>query len=257
MPAVGDRSDEVGWDGARQPDDTQEIERVAPAGYRGRRRRGGTDAAPAEPLIEEAAGRGGRVLMTAAAVSVLLLVLTVWIRWPRDDGHASPRYQGPEVAETFPDGENQPAGPSTGSSASRSPGPTGKPSPTRSPTFTPVTVQAESATLRGKTAKAVCGTCSGGRKVRLIGAGPANDVTFTVKAPAAGPRRLAVTYELSGAREFQISVNGVSTRLPLTGSSWSTPATAWLSITLKAGSNTIRFFNDTADAPDLDKIAVS
>jgi alpha-L-fucosidase len=45
--------------------------------------------------------------------------------------------------------------------------------------------------------------------------------------------------------------------VPLTGSSWSAPATASITVSLTAGGNTIKFFNNTAYAPDLDKITVS
>jgi alpha-L-fucosidase len=45
--------------------------------------------------------------------------------------------------------------------------------------------------------------------------------------------------------------------VPLTGTSFSTPATTTIPVTLNAGANSIKFFNDSAYAPDLDKISVN
>ena len=62
---------------------------------------------------------------------------------------------------------------------------------------------------------------------------------------------------LDGSRSFFVSVNGgPATELALTGTSWDVPANATITVPLRAGSNTIRFFNDTANAPDLDRIAL-
>jgi hypothetical protein len=47
---------------------------------------------------------------------------------------------------------------------------------------------------------------------------------------------------------------GTAVELPLTGSSWSAPATATITVSLAAGNNTITFFNNSAFAPDLDRI---
>src|SRR6266540_1730181 len=228
MPAGGEWRDNVaGWSGGPRPDDTRPTEEFSPLNYRGRRRVEGPmpevmagpprQAVPRPvrpaPVSVPATGpetepRGGRVLLTAAIVCVLLLVLTVWVRWPRDSGNAAPPDNGAEATETVPDdfgAGNPAAGPST----SRSPRPSGKPTPGtgRTPTpsaslspspstFTlqPVTVEAESAALAGSAARASC----------------------------------------------------------------STPATsAPVTISLKQGSNTIRFYNNTTDAPDLDAIRIS
>jgi hypothetical protein len=117
--------------------------------------------------------------------------------------------------------------------------------------------EAETGTLAGAAASAGCSTCSGGAKVRFIGNGTANTATLTVNAAAAGSRQLRITYELSGSRSFFVSVNGgTATEVALTGTSWSAPATATTTITLAAGSNTVRFFNTGAWAPDLDRIDI-
>ena len=122
----------------------------------------------------------------------------------------------------------------------------------------PSTIQAESAALSGAAAVATCSTCSGGAKVRFIGGSAANFVTFTVTAATAGNHQLTIGYEVSGTRDFFVSVNGgAATDVPATGTSWSTPATVAMTVPLNAGSNTIRFANPTANAPDLDYITVS
>ncbi len=75
---------------------------------------------------------------------------------------------------------------------------------------------------------------------------------------AAGSHTVTITYLLSGSRSFYVSVNGgADTQLALTGTSWSTPVTTTLTVQLKAGSNSIKFHNDSAYAPDLDVISVS
>jgi hypothetical protein len=122
------------------------------------------------------------------------------------------------------------------------------------------TVEAEAAgnTLAGAAAVATCSTCSGGAKVRFIGNSAANYETVdNVNVGAAGSRSLTITYEVSGTRTFFVSVNGAAaSQVSLTGTSWSTPASATTTVSLNAGNNTIKFFNDTGYAPDLDKISI-
>ena len=79
--------------------------------------------------------------------------------------------------------------------------------------------------------------------------------------PRAGAYQMTITYELGQPqRTFYLSVNG-GTGAPVTVTSnitdWSTPLTATVSVTLGAGTNTVKFYNPTTDfAPDLDKVAV-
>src|SRR6266511_393104 len=120
------------------------------------------------------------------------------------------------------------------------------------------TIQAETAILHGSAAVASCSTCSGGAKVRFIGGSSNNYATFTVDANAAGSRQLTIGYELDGSRSFFVSVNGgAAVEVPVTGTSWSTPATRTITVALNAGANTVRFFNNTANAPDLDYITIA
>jgi polygalacturonase len=120
------------------------------------------------------------------------------------------------------------------------------------------TIQAETGILHGAAVSAACSTCSGGAKVRFIGGSAANYVSIPVEANAAGNRRLTIGYELNGARDFFVSVNGgTPIDVPVTGTSWSTPATTTITVPLAAGANTLTFANTTANAPDLDYVTVS
>ncbi|HYQ64608.1 MAG TPA: CBM35 domain-containing protein [Actinophytocola sp.] len=121
------------------------------------------------------------------------------------------------------------------------------------------TVEAEAAgnTFAGQAASTPCAACSGGAKVRFIGNGTANSVTIPVTATAAGNRQLTIQYTVDGTRSFFVSVNGgTATEVALSGTSWATPVTGTATVTLAAGSNTLRFFNDLGWAPDLDVIAI-
>jgi hypothetical protein len=119
------------------------------------------------------------------------------------------------------------------------------------------TIQAETAILHGAAAVSACSTCSGGAKVRFVGGNPNNYATFTVDANAAGSRQLTIGGEVNGTRDVVVSVNGgPGITVTLTGTSWSTPVTATVTVPLNAGANTIKFSNDTANAPDLDYITV-
>ena len=123
------------------------------------------------------------------------------------------------------------------------------------------TVEAEAAgnTIAGAARTATCAACSGGEKVGYIGNGAANYVTIDgITESAAGSHTLTFAYLVSGTRSFSISVNGGPDIVEqLTGTSFATPATASVTVQLNAGSNTIKFHNDTAYAPDLDTITVS
>jgi alpha-L-fucosidase len=119
-------------------------------------------------------------------------------------------------------------------------------------------IEAEAATLSGRAVGAACGGCSGGAKARFIGGGSANHVTFTTQSAVAGPRQLTIDYTVDGTRSFFVSVNnGPGMEIPVSGTSWGTPASHTITVPLAAGGNTIRFFNDGANAPDLDKITVT
>jgi alpha-galactosidase len=126
-------------------------------------------------------------------------------------------------------------------------------------TTTSVEAEAAGNTFAGQAATTACAGCSGGAKVRFIGNGTANTLTLNnITAASAGTRQLTVQYTVDGTRSFFVSVNGgAAVQVSCTGTSWATPVTTTISVTLAAGTNTLRFFNDTAWAPDLDVIAIS
>jgi len=128
-------------------------------------------------------------------------------------------------------------------------------------TVTSYEAEASGNTLSGKAAVAACTTCSGGKKVRFIGDGAANYVIINkVSAASAGSYTLTVYGVVDGTRSFSVSVNGAApVTVSCTGKSWEAPVPAppSVTVTLKAGStNTIKFYNNSAYAPDLDRITI-
>ena len=103
-----------------------------------------------------------------------------------------------------------------------------------------------------------CQNCSGTGRARSVGSGARNYVELTgVRADRDGEHELVIHYLVDGTRTFFVSVNsepGVEVRV--TGANWTLPAQASLRSRLKAGANTIRFYNDKDWAPDLDRIVV-
>jgi alpha-galactosidase len=79
-----------------------------------------------------------------------------------------------------------------------------------------------------------------------------------VMAAEAGTYALQVDYVLSGSRTFLLSVNdGPGIELPLTGQTWAHSSTATVNVRLEAGKNKIKVYNDSAYAPDLDRLVVA
>jgi len=75
---------------------------------------------------------------------------------------------------------------------------------------------------------------------------------------SAGTYQLQIDYTVDGARSFFVSVNGgAAVEVPVTGTSWSVPASTTIPVTLNAGNNAVKVFNNTAFAPDLDRITVT
>ncbi len=112
-------------------------------------------------------------------------------------------------------------------------------------------------TLAGGAKVANCGSCSGGKKVGYVGNG--GTLQFNgVTASAAGSVTLTISYASGTARSAQLSVNGGSAKtlnFASTGS-FSTVGTLSTTVTLKSGSNTLKFANSSGWAPDFDKVTV-
>jgi hypothetical protein len=140
-----------------------------------------------------------------------------------------------------------------------------------------VTYEAEEGALAGSAAESTCPeaytkvssgssddgattfACSGGAKVRFIGNGSGNSVTFNnVNVASAGSYGLAVWAVTNEPRTFYLNVNGSNKgSLTVTGPDWHTPVSVTTTVALRAGSNSIRFYNDADFTADLDRIIVS
>ncbi|HET6529650.1 MAG TPA: CAP domain-containing protein [Actinoplanes sp.] len=122
------------------------------------------------------------------------------------------------------------------------------------------TYEAEAAvnTLRGEARAVDCRRCSGGS--RVTGIGPQGSLTVTgVTAERTGTTRLAITYTGAVARIAEISVNGsigTAVRFPASRGA-SRPATIRVTVTLRAGDNTVGFGNPAGPAPDIDKLVLT
>jgi hypothetical protein len=115
-------------------------------------------------------------------------------------------------------------------------------------------------TLAGTAATASCSGCSGGYKVKNLGNGSANYITFNnISVPVAGSYLVTFHgYSGDGWRTYNMSVNGgASTMVKMNGSDWSTQVITGATVTLKAGTNTIKLSNSTNYGPDLDRITLS
>ena len=119
--------------------------------------------------------------------------------------------------------------------------------------------EAEAGTLSGAAVVQSASFCSGGAKAGYIGNGSANYVTINnVNASTAGSYTMTIHYVVSGSRPLYVSINGgAGTQLSLSGADWNSVATYAMSVSLNAGNNSVRFYNDTAYAPDVDRIVIS
>ncbi len=131
----------------------------------------------------------------------------------------------------------------------------------------PTFYEAEAAAnqLAGGAAVVACSSCSGGSRVDNIGyTSPSANGTLTfnsVNAATSGIYALTVYYTNGdlATRTANISVNGSTSTLSISGNttgSWTTVNTVSVNVTLAAGNNTIKFFNNSAPAPAIDRISL-
>jgi hypothetical protein len=117
--------------------------------------------------------------------------------------------------------------------------------------------EASANTLAGGAKVSTCSPCSGGKKVGFVGNG--GTLQFNgVSASAAGSVTVTISYASGAARSAQLSVNGGTAKtlnFASTGS-YTTVGTLATTVTLKSGSNTLKFSNSSGWAPDFDKIVV-
>ncbi|MEV4319936.1 alpha-L-fucosidase [Actinocrispum sp. NPDC049592] len=103
-----------------------------------------------------------------------------------------------------------------------------------------------------------CGPCSGGEKVRNIGGAPDAFVQFdNVVVDTAKQYTLYIDFTVNGPRSYFVSVNGgTPVKVSVDGQGNNTPYTTTVPVTLNAGANSIKIFNDQEGAPDLDRISL-
>ncbi|ACU73862.1 Carbohydrate binding family 6 [Catenulispora acidiphila DSM 44928] len=115
-------------------------------------------------------------------------------------------------------------------------------------------------TLAGQAAVRSSSGASGGALVGYIGNGTANYLQVNnVSATTAGSHRLTIYYAAGENRSLTVSINGgaaTSLTTPGTGG-WDTVGSVATTVTLTAGTNTVRIGNPTGWAPDVDRIVVS
>jgi hypothetical protein len=117
--------------------------------------------------------------------------------------------------------------------------------------------EGEAGVLSGAAIISSCTGCSNGQRAGFIGNGAANFVTLTFNVASAGNYTLTIYYLVSGTRDFWVSVNGgAGVQKTLSGTSWDTPTSTTMTVALNAGSNSFKFYNNTAYAPDLDRLVI-
>jgi hypothetical protein len=127
------------------------------------------------------------------------------------------------------------------------------------PTGTSYEAEASSNTLAGQAAVRSSPSASGGSLVGYVGNGTANYLQINNVTGTAGSHPITVYYASADDRSTQVSVNGgalVSLATPSTGD-FDTVGAVSLTVTLAAGTNTIRFSNTTGWSPDFDRIVVN
>ncbi|MFI6792669.1 alpha-L-fucosidase [Nonomuraea sp. NPDC050383] len=103
-----------------------------------------------------------------------------------------------------------------------------------------------------------CTPCSGGQKVRNLGGSPDAYVLFEdVTVDQAKEYTLYLDFTVNGERSYHVSVNGgAPVEVKVSGVGNNTPYVTSVPVALKAGANTIKVYNDTAAAPDLDRVSL-
>jgi hypothetical protein len=103
------------------------------------------------------------------------------------------------------------------------------------------------------------GACAGGARLRYVGGSSSNYITFNnVNVPSAGTYALTIYAGTRDVRTFNISINGgTAVSVNMDGVDFGTMVSVTKTVTLKAGNNTLKFYNNSASTPDLDRIKVT
>ena len=115
--------------------------------------------------------------------------------------------------------------------------------------------EAEDGTLFNSAVISDCGTCSEAKKVGGMGGGGENNGYFTydVEVTKAGTYNMPFGFVSGDERTIFIAVNDQTPiEVVCKSPDWGTAAQTAVEISLSAGSNTIKFFNDSWYAPDID-----
>lgn len=138
----------------------------------------------------------------------------------------------------------------------------GSATPTPTPGANSYEAESSANTLGGGARVAASSGCSGGYKVGFVGNGDGtNNGTLqfnNVYAASAGSKTLTVYYCSGEVRTAYMSVNGgtgTSASYASTGG-YDTVGTKTFTVTLNAGNNTIKFYNNSGWAPDYDRITI-
>ncbi len=113
--------------------------------------------------------------------------------------------------------------------------------------------------LSGGAAIANCAVCASGQKVGYIGNNSGELKFANVAVNVGGTYALTVSYLSEAARGMSIGINGasaVNVSFDASGG-WDKKATKTIDITLAAGTNTLRFFNPSGWAPDIDGVSIT
>lgn len=125
--------------------------------------------------------------------------------------------------------------------------------------------EAEKAELSGKSCLATnlfnAQYFSGGQAAEYIGNGSDNAVTYNIEAGTDGIYEINIYYISGNDRRFMISVNGDDENrirtAKLNSGDWVTVKKETVYMKLNSGFNIIKFYNETAYAPNLDRISIS
>lgn len=112
--------------------------------------------------------------------------------------------------------------------------------------------EAEDGTITGTASVQNCDACSGAKKIGDIAAG--KFFTSSVSVPEAGIYTMVLSVESGDPRSIYISVNnGDAKEVKCYSGNWGIISDLEISLTLTAGTNTIKFFNEVGFGPNIDK----
>jgi hypothetical protein len=175
-------------------------------------------------------------------------------RWPPAAQAVSESPSPPPSAEPFAP-QPPPSPPPASKEAPRRVVPS--PSPTTPAAVLSYEAEAPGNRLGGRAAPRELAGASGGKVVGWVGEGRDNTLAFTgVTVATAGRHQVTIYYASQERRAAAVEVNGAFAALvdfPSTGG-WDEVGSTTVTLTLRAGANTIQFGNRYAWAPDFDRL---